>query len=197
MLDALGQTAAQLAQRQAAQHQRVGDHRHRLVEGADQVLPLRHVHADLAADRRVDHREQGRRALHERDAAQVGRGREADRVAEHAAAERHDRRAALELVVEQSVVDAAHGLERLALLARRERHGQGREARRLERRARRARVAGLEHGIEEQRRRARRRDRADQLAQAFERPGRDHRVVAVVGQDDRHGRHAHELTQAG
>ena len=46
----------------------------------------------LAADRAVDHREQRRRHVPDRDAAQQRRGREARQVADHAAADRRRRR---------------------------------------------------------------------------------------------------------
>ena len=50
-------------------------HRDRLVEGADHVFRARMVHGGLAADRRVDLREQRRRHLHEIDAALIARCR--------------------------------------------------------------------------------------------------------------------------
>ena len=68
------------------------DHGVRLIERADQVLAERVVDADLAADRAVHLREQRRRHVHERDAAQVGRGGEPGHVADDAAAERDERR---------------------------------------------------------------------------------------------------------
>ena len=54
---------------------------------ADEVLAQRVVDADLAADRAVDLRQQRRRHLHDRDAAQVRRGREAGDVADDATAD--------------------------------------------------------------------------------------------------------------
>ena len=50
------------------------------MECADQVLSQRVVHADLAADRAVHLRQQRRRDMHERDAAQKRGGRESRRV---------------------------------------------------------------------------------------------------------------------
>ncbi len=67
------------------------------------------IDADLAADRAVDLREQRRRDLHHRHAAQVGRRREAGDVADDAAADGDDRRRAIGAGADQRVVDAADG----------------------------------------------------------------------------------------
>ena len=75
------------------------------------------VDADLAADRAVDLREQRRRHVDERDAAQVGRRREAGHVADHAAAEGDHRRRAVGAGADQRVVDAGDGRELLEPLA--------------------------------------------------------------------------------
>ena len=61
------------------------------MERADQVLAQRVVDADLAADRAVDLRQQRRRHLDDRDAAQIGRRREAGDVADDAAADGDER----------------------------------------------------------------------------------------------------------
>ena len=66
-----------------------------LVERADEVLAERVVDADLAADRAVDLREQGRRHMRERDATEVGGSGEAGHVADDAAAEGDERRRAI------------------------------------------------------------------------------------------------------
>jgi hypothetical protein len=65
----------------------VADDRHRLVEGADEVLALGQVDAGLAADRRVDLGQERRRHLEAGDPAVVGGGREPGGVTDHAAAE--------------------------------------------------------------------------------------------------------------
>ena len=72
----------------------VGVHHHQLglPDRADVVLALRQVDAGLAADGRVDHREQGRRHVDQAHAALVGGGDEAGQVAHDAAAERRRRR---------------------------------------------------------------------------------------------------------
>jgi hypothetical protein len=101
VLDHLGETGAQLPLRQRRERVRVGEHELRLVERADHVLAARMVDRGLAAHRRVDLREQRRRHLDERHAALVGRGGEAGEVADHAAAERHDRGVPVAAVREQ------------------------------------------------------------------------------------------------
>ena len=79
VLDHFGEPGAQLAVGQRRQAIGVDQHGARLVERADHVLAERMVDAGLAADRRVDLREQRGRHLHERHAALVDRGGEARR----------------------------------------------------------------------------------------------------------------------
>ena len=97
---------AELAARQRAEHGRIDDDRVRLIEGADQVLAERVVDAHLAADGAVHLRQQRRRHVHERDAAQVGRGGEAGHVADDAAAEGDERGRAVGVRADERVVDA-------------------------------------------------------------------------------------------
>ena len=61
------------------------------MERSDQVLALRQVDRGLAADRRIDLRDERRRDVDERDTAQVRRGEEPGGIAERAAADRDDR----------------------------------------------------------------------------------------------------------
>ena len=89
----------------------------RLVEGADHVLAARMVDRGLAADRRVDLREQRGRHLHESDAALVDRGGEAGQVADHAAAQGDDQAVAPAARGEQGVEHLLHALPALRLLA--------------------------------------------------------------------------------
>ena len=107
LLDHLGEAGRALARRQRAQRLDVDRHEARLVERADQVLALAQVHARLAADARVDHREQRRRHLDERDPAQIGRRREAGEIAHHAAAERDERAVAVGARAQQLVIERA------------------------------------------------------------------------------------------
>ena len=67
---------------------RVDEHALRLPEGPGEVLPRFQIYADLAADGRIDLREQRRRNLYEIHAAQDRRRGEAREVSDHAAAER-------------------------------------------------------------------------------------------------------------
>ena len=68
-------------------------------------LPSGWLTAGLAADRRIDLREQRRRHLHERHAALVDRRGEAGEVADDAAAERDQRRRAFGAQLEQARQD--------------------------------------------------------------------------------------------
>ncbi len=95
----------------------VDDDRGRLVIGADQVLARGVVDADLAADRAVDLRQERRRHLDDRDAAEVGRGGESGDVADDPAADGDDRRRAIGRGANQGIVDASDGGELLVALA--------------------------------------------------------------------------------
>ena len=86
------ETRAEFTPRQCLEQQRIDDDERRLMKRADQVLAERVVDADLAADRAVDLREQRRRHVHQRDAAQERRGGESRGVADHAAADGDDAR---------------------------------------------------------------------------------------------------------
>ena len=116
----LGVARPQLAQRQGREHVGIGDDERRLVERADQVLALRRVDAGLAADRAVDLGEQGRRHLHEADAAAQDRSGEAREIADHAAAERDDEIAALQAHPQQPLAQRAELAEALGRLAGRQ-----------------------------------------------------------------------------
>ena len=87
---------------------------------ADQVLALGNVHAGLAANRRIDHRQQGRRNLHEPDAAHISRRGKSREVSDHPATERNRKVRAGEAQRGESAHQLRVGLERLRLLARRE-----------------------------------------------------------------------------
>jgi hypothetical protein len=50
----LGVTGAKLARRQRVEHRGIGDHQHRLMKRAEQILAMRRVDSGLAADRGVD-----------------------------------------------------------------------------------------------------------------------------------------------
>ena len=113
----------QLTRGQRGQCFGVGEHHARLVEGAEKVLAVPRVNAGLAAHRAVDLGEQRRRHLDERQPPQSGRRRETGEIADHAAAERDHRGAALDTRVEQRVGDACIALQRLRAFAAR--HGDG------------------------------------------------------------------------
>ena len=88
------------------------------MERADEVLALGQVDAGLAADRGVDLGDEGRRHLDEGHAAEVGRGEEAGRVAERAAADGDERLAPLDPEARQlprGVLDDRQAFRGLAL----------------------------------------------------------------------------------
>ncbi len=100
-----GVAGAELARRQRVQHRRIGDHQHRLMKRAEQVLALRRVDAGLAADRGIHLRQQRGRHLHEIDAAAQDRRCKAGEIADHAAAERDHQIVALDLGRDQRFGD--------------------------------------------------------------------------------------------
>ena len=120
----LGIAGAEFALRQRVEQRGVGDHQNRLMEGADQILAVAGIDAGLAADRRIDLRQQRRRHLHEVEAApHAGRGI-AGEIADHAAAERDHQIAALDARRDDRL---AHGFEgRVVLGALAWRHDDGR-----------------------------------------------------------------------
>src|ERR671934_260648 len=119
MLDHLGKARAQLALGQRIERRHVADHGERLVEGADHVLAARMVDGGLAADGRVDLREQRGRYLHEAHAALVDRRGKAGEVADDAAAKSDDGSVAAEARREQflkNAVERGPALRALAIL---------------------------------------------------------------------------------
>ena len=107
VFDHLGVARPHLARRQSVEHIRIDQHHGGLVECTDQVLACRGVDRGLAADRRIDLRQQGRRNLHEAAAALDDRAGEANQIADHPAAERNDMIRPLDTEFEQSVADLA------------------------------------------------------------------------------------------
>ena len=53
-----GVARAELPWRQRIEHRRIGDHQHRLMKRADKILAVRRIDTGLAADRRIDLRQQ-------------------------------------------------------------------------------------------------------------------------------------------
>ena len=117
VLDDLVQPGAELAAGECVHERRIHRHQSRLMKRANQILALRMIDADFAADRAVDLREQRRWHVDERDAAEIcGRG-EAGHVADDAAADRNEDGASIGVRPDQRIVDAADGLEVLEALA--------------------------------------------------------------------------------
>ena len=105
VLDDLIEARSEFAPRQRAQKRGIDDDQRRLMERADQVLAERVIDSNLAADRAIDLRQQGRRDLHEGDAAQKGCRGETSGVAKNASAERDDRAAAIGAGANERLVD--------------------------------------------------------------------------------------------
>jgi len=152
------------------------------MERADHVLAERMVDRGLAADRRVDLREQRRGHLHARDAAQVDRRREAGHVADHAAAERDDRRRAIGPELEETRQEVAQRLQALVLLAVGDQHDVGRDAGLVERRAQRRQVVRGNDRVGDDDRPAR--VARQHVAHPGERPAADHDRVAARAERD-------------
>ena len=111
------QAGAELALRQRAQHADVRNDRARLMEGADEVLAGRMVDRGLAADGGIHQRQQRGGNLHQADAALVGGGGKASHVANHAAAERDHRGAAVVALGDQRIEDGGAGFQGLEAFA--------------------------------------------------------------------------------
>jgi hypothetical protein len=156
------------------------------VEAADQVLAVARIDPGLAADRAVDLREQRGRDLDVVEAAQQDRGGEAGEVADDPAAERDQRRPALDHLRQDLVeqpLEASHALGRLA---GRQHDPAGHDGGRLEARFQRGEVTGLRqmvighdhHGMLAQ-------QGPQQAAGARQQTGTDHDLVAAVAELDR------------
>ena len=117
MLDHFGESRAQLALGQRIERRDVGDHRARLVKGAEHVLALDMVDGGLAADRGVHLRKQRGRHLQQGHAALVDRGGKPGQIADHPAAERDDERIAAAARCQQRVEHALQARPALRLLA--------------------------------------------------------------------------------
>jgi hypothetical protein len=121
ILHDLRHSRRKFARRQRGQQPRVDVHRPRLVEGAHEVFPGRHVDARLPADGAVDHRQQSRRHLQEIHPAQPRGRREPREIADHAAAARHHHPAAVQSLRRQKPQHPLEPGQRFRPLARRQR----------------------------------------------------------------------------
>ena len=129
----LGIAGAEFALRQRVEQRGVGDHHHRLMEGADQILAVARIDAGLAADRTVDLRQQRGRHLHIIEPAPHRCRGKAGEIADDAAAERDHKIAALDARRDDRL---AYGLERrvaLGALADRHHDARGLDAGRFQR----------------------------------------------------------------
>ena len=105
VLDNLGQSRRQLVVRQSVQRVGIRQHHFWLIERAYHVFAQRMVDAGLAAHRRIYLRQQRGRYLDERHTAQISRSGITRHIANHAAAQRNQRCAALAAILEQRVID--------------------------------------------------------------------------------------------
>ena len=117
VFDDLAQPRADLPRVQRFERVAVDHHQLRLIKRAEQVFAARMVDRHLAADGGIHLRQKGRRRLNEAHPAQIGAGRVARDIADHAAAQRHHEILPRDVRVDQRVVDALelrHALGRLA-----------------------------------------------------------------------------------
>ena len=120
IFDDLGIAGADLARRQRIERRRIDQHEARLMEGADQILARRRIDRGLAPHRRIDLGEQAGRDLDEVAAALEDRRREADQIADHAAAQRDDVIAPFDPAFEQRIAKPGQFVPALGSLARRQ-----------------------------------------------------------------------------
>ena len=156
----------------------------RLVEGAEQVLAGAGVDRGLAADRAVDLGQQGRRDLHEIDAAQQGRRGEPGNVADHPAAQCHQHRAALDAAGEDIVDEPAEMGEILGAFARRQHDRALRDAVLGEAGAERRQVMPRDRLVGDDDGLTPAQQRQDLRAGASDQPGTDQDVIAALAEFD-------------
>ncbi len=96
----LAEPRVDLGGRRSVEQGEVHDDRARLIECSDQVLAEPMIDGYLAAYAGIDLGQEARRYLDERYAAHIGRRDEAGQITDHAAAERDDRRAAVQTVLD-------------------------------------------------------------------------------------------------
>ena len=128
VFDDFGETGAKLAFGQSAQGIEIAQHQTRLVKRAHEIFTGLQIDADLAADGAVHLRQQRRRHLHKRDAAQIRRGDEPGQIADHAAAERDDEGFAFEPVRREQVVAGLNGFQTFGRFTRRNHNQRRRKA---------------------------------------------------------------------
>ena len=119
MLNRFGKSRSQIANPKRTKGLWVSHHDRRLMEYPHQILSRGGVHPGFAADRGVDHCQQGRRNLDERDASHERRSHETGKVADNSTAERDDCRVATEPAGKQVVGEASPGFAGLVSFPRR------------------------------------------------------------------------------
>ena len=184
VLGHFGIARQQLATRQAVEHRGIGQHEARLIEGADKVLAVARVDAGLAADRRVDLGQEGRRYLDEIDATQQHRGGKAREIADHAAAQSDQGRLAIRPMVEQLVHQPGKARELLAALACRHGDRRGLDAGLVEGSGEAGTVERGDGFVAHDGDARGGQQRARQVAGAVDQAGADRDIVAAAGEID-------------
>ena len=156
------------------------------MKDADEVLALRRIDAGLAADGAIDLSQERRRDLHEADAATEDARREARKVANDAAAERHDEVAAFEAKFQKAFRKDCQIAEAFCPFARRHHDRTGEQSFRFEAVFERCKMVPGDvlvghdptfHGAE---------PRFDEGAGVGQQPARDQNVVRAVAKLDAH-----------
>ena len=124
VFDDLGRARGEFARGQGREEIRVDEHPARLVKGAREVFSRGEIDAGFAADRTVDHGQQGRRHLEKIDAPQITRGRKSAEIADHASAHRPEHARAIQSLRRQKFQHPPQLRDRLRLFTRRnDQHG--------------------------------------------------------------------------
>ena len=179
VLDDLGIARPKNASRKRVEQRRIRHHQARLVEDADQILALARIDRGLAAERGIDLGKQRRRHLNDLESAPHDRRREAGKIADDAAAERHDHVAALDAGRDQIFADLLEHAPALRAFARRHDQMRGTDARPLQRRLGGGEVMRSHGGIGDDGRRRAGPQRRYPLAQSGESSAADDDVITA------------------
>ena len=159
------------------------------MEGADEILARRRIDRRLAANRRIDLREQRRRHLDELAAAPQDAGGKAGQVADDTAAERHHRVAALHPQLQQPLGEVFERRPVLGGFAGRQDDLVNRQTRRRQPGGERRQVQCRDMGIRHHRESPARCQPAEQRRGIAEQAGSDMDGIGAVAQRhvDNHG----------
>ena len=105
-----------VAFRQGVQNKRVYQNERRLIKCSRQILPLRKINGNFAADRRIYLRKQRGGNLHIFDPPQKCSSRKAGKIADHTAAQRNEKIASGKTSIQKRLVNAWEIVEVLRFL---------------------------------------------------------------------------------